>query len=88
MRHLATASLSMMVLLIPVAAWAQPDIKHSTITSERLVDAGKDPSNWLLYSGQYNSQRFSQLKQIHDGNVEDLRVKSVSYTHLTLPTPP
>ena len=83
MRHLATASLSMMVLLIPVAAWAQPDIKHSTITSERLVDAGKDPSNWLLYSGQYNSQRFSQLKQIHDGNVEDLRVKWVRQFPIT-----
>ncbi|MEE2739399.1 MAG: PQQ-dependent dehydrogenase, methanol/ethanol family [Planctomycetota bacterium] len=83
MRHLATASLSMMVLLIPVAAWAQPDIQHSTITSERLVDAGKDPSNWLLYSGQYNSQRFSQLKQIHDGNVEDLRVKWVRQFPIT-----
>ena len=83
MRHLATASLSMMVLLIPVAAWAQPDIQHSTITSERLVDAGEDPSNWLLYSGQYNSQRFSQLKQIHDGNVEDLRVKWVRQFPIT-----
>lgn len=83
MRHFATASLSMMVLLIPVAASAQPDIKHSTITSERLVDAGEDPSNWLLYSGQYNSQRFSQLKQIHDGNVEDLRVKWVRQFPIT-----
>lgn len=83
MRHLATASLSMMVLLIPVAAWAQPDIQHSTITSERLIDAGEDPSNWLLYSGQYNSQRFSQLKQIHDGNVEDLRVKWVRQFPIT-----
>jgi alcohol dehydrogenase (cytochrome c) len=31
-----------------------------------------DPANWLSYSGSYNSQRHSLLKQIHSGNVRDL----------------
>ena len=34
--------------------------------------ASPKPSNWLTYSGAYNSQRHSALKQIHTGNVNAL----------------
>src|SRR5579863_4862906 len=34
--------------------------------------ATPNPSNWLSYSGSYNSQRHSGLKQIHTGNVKSL----------------
>jgi len=30
------------------------------------------PGDWLTYSGSYNSQRYSRLKQIHTGNVQAL----------------
>jgi len=34
-----------------------------------------DPGNWLHYSGSYDSQRHSLLKQIHTGNVANLAPK-------------
>jgi alcohol dehydrogenase (cytochrome c) len=42
---------------------------------ERLVRADQEPGNWLMYSGAYNSWRFSRLDQINTSNVKDLTVK-------------
>ena len=36
-----------------------------------------DPQDWLMYSGTYNSQRHSALKQITPGNVAGLQAKWV-----------
>jgi len=36
-----------------------------------------DPNDWLLYSGTYDSQRHSLLKQINTGNVNTLQAKWV-----------
>ena len=47
------------------------------VTYERLRNAEEDPGNWLMYSGQYNSQRFSGLDQIDPTNADHLRVKWV-----------
>src|SRR5206468_9647466 len=44
-------------------------------TDQDLVKA--DPNNWLHYSGSYDSQRHSLLKQIHTGNVQNLAPKWV-----------
>jgi alcohol dehydrogenase (cytochrome c) len=37
--------------------------------------AKPQPSNWLMYSGTYNSQRHSELKQINIGNVKSVAPK-------------
>ena len=42
---------------------------------ERLVNADKEPGNWLMYSGGYRSWRYSQLDQINTSNVKNLRAK-------------
>ena len=39
-----------------------------------LVDAIKNPNNWLTYSGSYNGQRFSRNDQITPSNVPRLRL--------------
>jgi alcohol dehydrogenase (cytochrome c) len=41
---------------------------------ERIVNAGKEPQNWLTYGGNYAEQRFSQLAQINKQNVSQLKV--------------
>jgi alcohol dehydrogenase (cytochrome c) len=41
---------------------------------ERLVHSDSEPQNWLMYGGNYGSQRFSGLKQITPENAKDLRV--------------
>lgn len=40
-----------------------------------LVDATKDPAEWLTYSGSYDGQRHSTLDQINRSNVGQLRVE-------------
>jgi alcohol dehydrogenase (cytochrome c) len=45
------------------------------VTSERLVNADREPGNWLMYSSTYNSWRFSRLDQISTENVKNLGVK-------------
>ena len=49
----------------------------SPVTSERLLKASEEPENWLMYSGQYNSQRYSRLTEIDKSNVNQLEVKWV-----------
>ena len=48
-------------------------------TSERLLNAAKEPQNWLTYSGGYFSQRYSPLTQITPANVEEPRAASGCY---------
>ncbi len=42
------------------------------VTSERLVNAAKEPQNWMTYFGTYNAQRYSALNQITRENVKQL----------------
>ena len=56
-----------------VTAWAQ-------ITSKRLVEAEKEPENWLTYSGDYTGKRYSRLQQIDTTNVQHLAAQWVFQT--------
>lgn len=47
----------------------------SPITNERLLNADKEPENWLMYSGDYFSQRYSRLDQINNENAEALQME-------------
>src|SRR5215213_527963 len=39
---------------------------------DRLLNAPKDPQNWMIYGGDYFSNRFSNLTQITPANVKSL----------------
>jgi alcohol dehydrogenase (cytochrome c) len=47
------------------------------VTFERILNASKEPQNWLTYSGTYSSQRYSQLNQMTPANAKDLELKWV-----------
>ena len=47
------------------------------ITSSRILNAAKEPQNWLTYSGNYNGQRYSTLDQITPANVRNLNLEWV-----------
>lgn len=47
----------------------------SPVTWERLVNAGSEPENWMMYSGTLDSQRYSRLDQINKNNVTELEMK-------------
>jgi alcohol dehydrogenase (cytochrome c) len=45
------------------------------LTYERIRDAGKDPSDWLTYWGDYQGRHFSALTQITPQNVKQLQAR-------------
>ncbi len=47
------------------------------VTYDRLLNAAREPQNWLTYSGTYSSQRYSALDQITPRNVGALELKWV-----------
>ena len=53
------------------------------VTFERLLNSGKEPQNWLTYSGDYAGRRFSPLDQINTGNARTLVAKWVYQTAAT-----
>ena len=42
------------------------------VTDDMLVNADKDPNNWLHYGKDYQATRFSSLEQINSGNIKNL----------------
>jgi alcohol dehydrogenase (cytochrome c) len=41
---------------------------NAQVTADRLLHAGKEPQNWLMYSGGYSGLRYSTLDQINASN--------------------
>src|SRR5713101_8475352 len=56
---------------------------HGQVTYERLLNAGKEPGNWMTYSGSYRSWRYSSLDQITRQTASRLKVEWV----YQMPTP-
>lgn len=50
------------------------DGKHIqyNVTDDMLLEADKDPNNWLMYGRDYESTRYSPLRQINGQNISDL----------------
>ncbi len=65
--------IALALLLLPGALWAQ----SAPVTYDRLLHAEAEPQNWLTYSGNYNSRRYSTLAQIDRQNVNSLELKWV-----------
>jgi alcohol dehydrogenase (cytochrome c) len=63
----------MALLLLVVGTTALP----AQLSYERLLQAEKEPGNWLTYSGSYKSQHYSTLNQIRRDNVGNLELKWV-----------
>ena len=48
---------------------------RAQVTPERLLNAAKEPQNWMMYSGDYAGHRFTSLDQINTSNVRSLVAK-------------
>ena len=86
MRHHVPIALSVFLLVVAAgrAYEAQqadgsngPVPAFTPVSYERLLHSDDEPENWLMYSGQYSSQRFSYLDQVTVANANRLRVKWV-----------
>jgi alcohol dehydrogenase (cytochrome c) len=56
-----------LLALLPFGLQAQ-----APVTFQRLLNAAKEPQNWLTYGGDYFSNRYSPLTQITPANVKSL----------------
>ena len=45
---------------------------RAQVTAERLLESGKEPQNWMMYSGDYSGRRHSTLDQVNATNVSAL----------------
>ncbi len=73
----ASAAVAIGTIAIAAPAAVQESGPVKGVTFERLLGAADDPGNWLMYSGQYNSQRFSRLDQVNRSNASKLSLRWV-----------
>jgi alcohol dehydrogenase (cytochrome c) len=66
----------LLLTLLCVGAQAQ-------VTPDRLVNAAKEPQNWLTYSGSYDGHRHSALDEINTTNAGTMVAKWVYQTAAT-----
>jgi glucose dehydrogenase len=65
-RTTASILVGMMIAVSPALA--------ADVTPERLVNADREPQNWLMNHRTYDAQRHSPLDKINKGNVKDLKL--------------
>ena len=73
MRKRRTASFAFTGVSMFALAAALP-VVAAEVTPERLINANKEPHNWLINHRTYDAQRFSPLDAINKGNVKGLRL--------------
>src|SRR5258707_11839977 len=62
-----------LALLAGTVVMAMP-VLAAEVTPERLVNADKEPQNWLMNHRTYDGQRYSPLDKINKGNVKNLKL--------------
>src|SRR3974377_117979 len=60
----------LLLTLLTTSLWGQ-------VTFDRILNANKEPQNWLTYSRTPRSQRHSLLTQITPANVKNLELQWV-----------
>jgi alcohol dehydrogenase (cytochrome c) len=60
-------------MLAGVVIAASPALA-TDVTPERLINADREPQNWLMNHRTYDAQRYSPLDKINKANVKDLKL--------------
>lgn len=48
-------------------------LSEVSLANQELLELQKDPNQWVMWGGQYNGQRYSELGQINKNNVSQLQ---------------
>src|SRR5690349_30929 len=68
---------------LPLGLWLIASLSTGAaaqVSPDRLVNASRDPEQWLMYSGSYDGSRFTPLDQINRSNVQRLSLQWVFQT--------
>src|SRR5215467_6187999 len=68
-----TALRASTVLFLAGPAFLGPALA-AEVTPDRLINADKEPHNWLMNHRTYDAQRYSPLDKINKENVKDLKL--------------
>ena len=58
----------------PAPRASPPPVFVHAVTPERLVNADREPGNWLMNHRTYDGQRFSPLTRVNTSNVKGMRL--------------
>src|ERR1700730_13512328 len=72
-RHSAIALTTTALLTGTVLATVWP-AAPAEVTPDRLINAAREPQNWLMNHRTYDGQRFSPLSRINKDNVKGLHL--------------
>jgi alcohol dehydrogenase (cytochrome c) len=72
-RRTTLSTMTMALLASSMLAAVGPALA-AEVTSNRLVNADKEPQNWLMNHRTYDGQRYSPLARISKGNVKGLKL--------------
>src|ERR1700741_3208079 len=70
-RFAALACLKSALLASVLAAWPAA---AAEVTAQWLINADKEPQNWLMNHRTYDGQRYSPLDRINRSNVRNLKL--------------
>jgi alcohol dehydrogenase (cytochrome c) len=62
------------LVVVLCAQWATGQVATPSVTFERILQADREPHNWLTYSGTLNGRSHSPLTQITPANVRNLEL--------------
>src|SRR5450755_3682360 len=74
MNRRSAIALTTTALLTSTVLAAVSPAAAAEVTSDRLVNADREPQNWLMNHRTYNGQRFSPLARINKDNVKGLHL--------------
>src|SRR5215208_6704057 len=69
-----------MAALVATAGLGLPGAQAADVTHQRLLDADKNPGDWMTYHGTYKSWHYSGLDSINTSTVKNLKV---AWSHAT-----
>src|SRR5215467_8347891 len=73
-RNAVLAMLLTSTVLALAALSLAPPTLAAEVTPDRLINADKEPHNWLMNHRTYDAQRYSPLDKINKNNVKSLKL--------------
>src|SRR6202790_1758693 len=74
--HRPLIRISVLATVVAAVGFAAPLPARAAdeVTHDRLLNADKEPANWLHHHKNFSATRFSSLKDINRDNVKNLKV--------------
>src|SRR6202163_2641041 len=69
-----TLALTIAALATSTVLAAGGSATAADVTADRLINADKEPGNWLMNHRTYDAQRYSPLDKINRANVRNLKL--------------